>query len=182
MGMLQDYQEKIVPKLQEEFGLKNKMAAPKIVKVVLNMGVGDLKDKKEEREKVAAQLSAIAGQRPQTRLARKAIAGFSLRRGEPVGLAVTLRGKRMYAFLEKLFGIVLPRLRDFRGTSRKSFDGSANFTLGIGEHTVFPEVDLAAVGKVRGLEITIVTNTKDPKLAERLLEELGMPFVKEDRG
>lgn len=176
----QVYKDKVAPKLVSEFNLGNPMAAPKIEKVVINMGIGDVKDDKAVREKVIEEFAALAGQRPSIRLARKSVSGFSLRKGEPVGLSATLRGRRMYAFLEKLFNIVLPRLRDFRGVSPSSFDQNGNYTLGITEHTVFPEVDLGKVGKVRGLEITIVTNTKDKEKAKRLLEELGMPFEKED--
>lgn len=150
-----------------------------VLKIVVNMGIGDLKDDKEEREKVIGEFASIVGQRPQARPARKSIAGFGVRKGEPVGLSATLRGKRMYAFLEKLFNIVLPRLRDFKGVSQASFDQNANLTLGITEHTVFPEVDLGKVGKVRGLEVTIVTSANSREEAIRLLEELGMPFEKE---
>lgn len=179
-GLAQNYQEKIVPKLLSEFGLSNSLAVPKLEKVVINMGIGDLKDDKATREKVVEEFAALAGQRPQVRLARKSVSGFGVRKGEPVGLSATLRGKRMYAFLEKLTGIVLPRLRDFRGVKEESFDQNANFTLGITEHTVFPEVDLGKVGKVRGLEITMVISTHDQKKAKRLLEELGIPFAKEE--
>lgn len=157
---------------------KNPMARPKVEKVVLNMGIGDVKDDKGAVEKVSSELAAIAGQKPAFRPARQSVAGFSVRKGEPVGLKVTLRGKRMQAFLGKLFNVVLPRLRDFRGVSRNSFDQNANYTLGISEHTVFPEIDLGEVTKVRGLEVTIVTSTKEKEKAMKLLEELGMPFTK----
>lgn len=155
------------------------MAQPKVEKVVLNMGIGALKDDKGAIEKVSSELAAIAGQKPALRPARKSVAGFNVRKGEPVGLKVTLRGRRMQAFLQKLFNFVLPRLRDFRGVSRDSFDQNANFTLGISEHAVFPEISLGEIGKVRGLEITIVTNTKDKEKAMKLMEELGMPFMKD---
>lgn len=178
--LFKHYQEKVAPKLVSEFGLDNPMAAPKLTKVVVNMGIGDIKDDREGREKVVSEFAAITGQRPAIRPAKRSIAGFGVRQGEPVGLTTTLRGKRAYAFLEKLFNVVLPRLRDFRGVSRKSFDEKGNFTLGITEHTVFPEVDLGKVSKVRGLEVTIVTSTPDKERARRLLEELGMPFEKEE--
>lgn len=157
------------------------MAQPKVEKVVLNMGIGVLKDDKGAIEKVSSELAAIAGQKPALRPARKSVAGFNVRKGEPVGLKVTLRGRRMQAFLQKLFNFVLPRLRDFRGVSKDSFDQNANFTLGISEHAVFPEISLGEIGKVRGLEITIVTNTKDKEKAMKLMEELGMPFSKNDQ-
>lgn len=177
--MLQEtYRTQVLPRLVEEFKLDNLMAAPRVTKVIVNMGIGDVKDNKE-REKAIEEFASIVGQRPSLRPARKSIAGFGIRKGDPVGLSATLRGKRMYAFLEKLTGVVLPRLRDFRGVSRKSFDGRGNYTLGIAENAVFPEIDLGRVSKVRGLEVTIVTSTRDQKMSERLLEELGMPFEKD---
>lgn len=158
---------------------QNPMSVPRVKKVMVNMGIGDLKDDRETREKVIAEFASIVGQRPSVRQAKKSIAGFGVRQGESVGLSATLRAKRMYAFLEKLFKVVLPRLRDFKGVSPSSFDKNANYTLGITEHTVFPEVDLGQVGKVRGLEITIVTKSKNKQEAAKLLQELGMPFAKE---
>lgn len=169
-----------MPKLKEEFGLENSLAVPKVAKVVINMGIGASRDSEEEQQKILEELALIAGQKPNLRQARKSIAGFGIRRGQVVGVAVTLRGRRMYDFLQKLFNIVLPRLRDFRGVSKKSFDVNGNYTLGMTEHTVFPEIDLGKVNKVRSLEVTIVTNTRDRGKAERLLEEMGMPFEKED--
>ncbi|MBI2007166.1 MAG: 50S ribosomal protein L5 [Candidatus Blackburnbacteria bacterium] len=177
-GFLENYQTKIAAKLKEEFSLDNAMAVPRVLKVVINTGIGDAKDSKEEQEKVLRDLASITGQKPAVRKAKKSISGFATRRGQPVGIAATLRGKRMHGFLEKLFRIVLPRLRDFKGVSKKAFDTSGNYTLGIAEHTVFPEIDIAKVGKVRGLEITIVTSTHDKERSMRLLEELGMPFEK----
>lgn len=159
--------------------VKNPMSSTRVLKVVVNMGTGDLKDDREEREKVIGEFASIVGQRPQVRPARKSISGFGVRKGEPVGLSATLRGKRMHIFLEKLFNVVLPRLRDFKGVSRTSFDQNANYTIGITEHTVFPEVDLGKVGRVRGLEITFVTSTTAKTEAIKLFEELGMPFEKE---
>lgn len=179
MPLMQNYQEKIAPSLKEEYGLKSPMATPRVLKVVVNMGIGAHKESKEGIDMALVELAKITGQKPSVRRAKLSVAGFSMRRGQPVGLAVTLRGKRMYDFLEKLFTIVLPRVRDFRGVPRKSFDNSGNYTLGIPEHTIFPEVDLAKVSKLYGFEITIVTNCKKEQ-SLRLLEQMGMPFVKEE--
>lgn len=177
---MEKYKNEIVPKLVKEFGLKTPCAAPSVEKVVVNMGIGDAKDSREEQEKIAKELALITGQKPAVRPARKSVAGFGIRQGQPVGLSVTLRRVRMYEFLNKLFNVVLPRIRDFKGVSRKSFDQHANYTLGVREHTVFPELDLGNVGRSRGLEITIVTNTEDRQKAARLLELLGMPFEKSE--
>lgn len=182
MALLTNYREKIVPKLAQEFGLKNPYSVPRVTKVVFNMGIGGILDSREEQERVALDLAKIAGQKPSLRQARKSVASFGIRKGQHVGLSVTIRGRRMYDFLEKLFNIALPRLRDFKGVAKKSLDVSGNYTLGIAEHTVFPEVDLGKVGKVRGFEITIVTNTRNKEHAARLLEELGMPFEREENG
>lgn len=180
MTLLTKYRENIIPKLAQEFGLKNPYSIPRVTKVVLNMGIGNILDSREEQERVSIDLSKITGQKPSFRQAHRSVASFGIRRGQHVGLSATLRGRRMYDFLEKLFNIVLPRLRDFKGVAKKSFDTSGNYTLGIAEHTVFPEIDLGKVGKVRGLEITIVTNTRNIEHAARLLEELGMPLEKDD--
>lgn len=180
MNLKEKYQKEIVPKLKNEFGLKSNLAVPRVEKVVVNMGIGDAVKDSSLVEKAAADLAQITGQKPQIRRAKRAVSGFGIRKGDTVGLRVTLRGARMYDFLEKLFKVVLPRLRDFRGVSNKSFDGTGNYTLGIYEHTVFPEIDLGKVEKLRGLELTIVTNAKTPVLAKRLFEELGMPFEKQD--
>lgn len=177
--LYEKYQKEVLPKLILEFGEKNPMAQPAIEKVVVNMGIGEIKDSKDEQEKAVAEFASIVGQRPSVKLAKKSIAGFNVREGQPVGIAATLRGERMYDFLDKFFNIVLPRLRDFRGVTRKAFDQGGNYTLGLSEHTVFPEIDLGKITKTRGLEITIVTNTKSPALGQRLLEEMGMPFEKE---
>ena len=179
MTLLQTYQEKVAPNLLKEYGLKSSMAAPRVKKVVVNMGIGAHKESKEEQEKALSELTKIAGQRPSFRRSKVSVAGFSMRRGQNVGLTATLRGKRMYDFLEKLFNIVLPRVRDFRGVKRTAFDNSGNYTLGIPEHSIFPEVDLAKTNKTYGFEITIVTNC-DKEKSLRLLESLGMPFVKEE--
>lgn len=176
--LYEKYQKEVLPKLASEFDIQNSMALPKVVKVVVNMGIGDLKENRDEQEKVAQELASIVGQRPSLRISRKAIAGFNLREGQVVGISATLRGVRMYDFLSKLFNIVLPRIRDFRGASVRAFDHHGNYTLGLTEHTVFPEIDLGKVSRLRGLEITIVTNTRNVEASKRLLEGLGMPFEK----
>ncbi|OGY08343.1 MAG: 50S ribosomal protein L5 [Candidatus Blackburnbacteria bacterium RIFCSPHIGHO2_01_FULL_43_15b] len=176
--LMEKYQKNVGSKVGAEFDIKNKAAQPKIEKVVVNMGIGGLKDSKDEQEKAVNEVASIVGQKPSLRLARKSIAGFNIREGQPVGISATLRGIRMYDFLDKFFNVVLPRIRDFRGVSRTSFDKNGNYTLGLTEHIVFPEIDLGKITHMRGLEITIVTNTHNPQVSERLLEEMGMPFVK----
>jgi large subunit ribosomal protein L5 len=176
----QKYNKEIMPTLAKEFGISNRLALPKITKVVVNVGIGDAVKNKEIMAQVKRDLSAITGQQPQIRPARVSVASFSIRSGMPVGLKSTLRGERMYSFLDKLFSIVLPRLRDFRGVSLGSFDSNGNYTLGIEDHTVFPEIDLAK-SQSRGLEVSIVTSCDDKKMAKRLLELMGMPFQKDDK-
>ena len=171
------YEKEVFKTLVSEFGIKNKMAVPKINKVVLNVGTGSIAKNKEVVENLKKDLAAISGQKPAVKVAKVSIASFGLRRGMPVGLVVTLRREMMYAFLDRLFSIVLPRLRDFRGVSRKSFDKSGNYTLGITEHIIFPEADITK-GTPHGLEITIVVNSGNKEVSERLLELLGMPFEK----
>lgn len=178
--LMKTYRDRIIPKLVQEFQLSTPAAVPSVKKVVINMGIGNAKDSREEQEKILAELAAISGQKPILRNAHKAVAGFGIRQGQPVGAMVTLRGKRMYDFLYKLFNIVLPRIRDFKGVPRDSFDKDANYTLGITEHTVFPEIDLGTISKTRGLEVTIITSTRDQVMAARLLEEMGMPFKREE--
>jgi large subunit ribosomal protein L5 len=165
--------------LASEYDIKNPFALPKIVKVVVNIGIGDLLKNQEGRDKLAGDIARITGQKPKLQAAKISVAGFGIRAGQPVGLTVTLRGKRMYDFLDKFISIVLPRLRDFRGVSAKSFDKQGNYTIGLTEHTVFPEVDITKVDRPSGLEITIVTSAKDPDRARRLLELIGLPFEKE---
>lgn len=172
------YQSEIVPKLAKELGLKNVLAVPRIEKVVVNIGVGEGAQDKNLLDSIAQDLGAITGQKPKITKARKAIAGFNLRAGDPIGLVATLRGERMYDFLEKLFRIVLPRLRDFQGISLKSFDGRGNYSLGLTELTVFPEFEYGKTSKPKGLQITVTTNAGDDQKSKRLLEELGMPFEK----
>jgi len=171
------YIKEVAPKIAQEFGIKNPMSYPKVLKVVLNMGVGQAVKNKEIIETLKKDLATITGQLPSVRRANVSIASFGIRAGMPVGLAVTLRGNRMYAFLDRLFSIVLPRLRDFRGAPLKNFDQSGNYTLGMSEQTIFPELE-GKTSTVHGLEIVIVTNTKDKEKSKRLLEELGMPFEK----
>lgn len=171
------YNKEVVPNLMKEFGIDNKMAVPKITKVTLNMGIGDTLKNKEALDAAKRDMATISGQEPSARAAKVSVASFSLRRGMVVGLKSTLRGEKMWAFLDRLFSIVLPRFRDFRGVSLKSFDKFGNYTLGIAEHIVFPEIDFAK-SQPRGLEVTITTNAKNKKQGKRMLELLGMPFEK----
>lgn len=175
----EDFKKEKLQKLKENLGIKNVYAVPSISKIVINMGVRDVLLDKKNMEKGLVILSKIAGQKPRIMKAKKAISTFKLRQGDEIALMVTLRGKRMYDFFEKLTKIVLPRIRDFRGVSRDSFDGRGNYTLGFPESTVFPEIDPATVDKVQGLELTIVTTAKNNKEGLALLEILGMPFVKD---
>lgn len=161
----------------KEFDVKNVSALPRLAKIVINIGTGQELRQKEVQAKLVNEISSIAGQKPKIQKARLSVAGFAVREGMPVGLTVTLRGERMYAFLDKLISIVLPRFRDFRGVPAK-FDSRGNYTLGIREYTVFPEIDLAKVDKIRGLEITVVTNAGSPEKGKKMLELLGMPFEK----
>ncbi|QQG40937.1 MAG: 50S ribosomal protein L5 [Candidatus Levyibacteriota bacterium] len=164
--------------LQQKLNIKNVMAVPKISKIVVNMGVKDVVQDKKNIERAAVILSQITGQKPKITSAKKSIATFKLREGDQIGVMVTLRGKRMHDFFTKLTSIVLPRLRDFRGVSKKQFDGHGNYTLGFSEHTVFPEIDPGKVEKVFGFEVVIVTTARDNKEGLALLEMLGMPFMK----
>lgn len=173
------YQNEIVKKLREEFDIKNLLAVPKLEKIVVNSGVGSAIKDKSVLEKTQKDLTQITGQKPSVRLSKVSVASFGMRKGQPVGLKVTLRDDRMYSFFDRLVTIVLPRLRDFRGVSLKSFDKEGNYSLGLREHTVFPEVDLAK-STPHGMEITIVTNTKSRDKAQKLLELLGMPFEKKE--
>lgn len=171
------YNKEIREKLKKDFSIDNFMAIPKVVKVVVNTGIGDCLKDKSLTDQAVEDLKNITGQLPSFRQARISVASFALRKGMRVGMKTTLRREKMYAFLDKLFCIVLPRLRDFKGIPVGSFDGSGNYTLGILDHTVFPEIDITKT-KPRGFEITIVTNTNEDKRAEALLRYLGMPFEK----
>jgi large subunit ribosomal protein L5 len=178
-SLREKYRQEVVPALREELGVESPMAVPRIIKVVLNVGLKEAKDDKKVIDLVADQLSAISGQKPKLCRAKKSIAGFKLSKGQPIGLCVTLRGQRAFAFLEKLFMIVLPRVRDFSGLKVAGFDGRGNYSLGISEQIVFPEVDFTKIDKVRGLQITIVTNAGNDEKARILLTKLGMPLAKE---
>ena len=178
MNFAQYYQKEVVPKLMVDLGFKNPLAAPRVLKVILNVGVKEALEDKKVLESVSGQLAVIAGQKPQVTRAKRAIAGFKIRAGDPIGLSVTLRKERMFSFLEKLIKVILPRLRDFHGLSSRSFDGRGNYTLGMIEQIVFPEIDFSKIDKIRGLEITIVTNAKNDEEAKKLFEYLGMPFAK----
>jgi len=175
------YKEEISKKLQESLGIKNPMALPKLSKIVLNIGVKDAVADKKNLEKMVTALAQITGQKPKITKAKKAIATFKLREGDAIGVVVTLRGKRMYSFFDKLVRIVLPRIKDFRGVRRTSFDGRGNYTLGFYEYSVFPEIDPASVERLQGMEVVIVTTAKDDKDGLALLEALGMPFTKEQK-
>jgi len=179
MARLQErYKEEIAPKLMKEFGYKNIMQVPKLKKIVLNIGLGEAIQNPKAMEAADSDLVAISGQHPVITRAKKSIASFKLREGMPIGLMVTLRGERMYEFFDRLVNIVYPRVRDFRGIPRDSFDGRGNYTLGIKEQIVFPEINYDKVDKIRGLEVTIVTTATDDKGGRQLLEALGMPFVR----
>lgn len=172
------YIKEVAPILKKELGAQSIMAVPLLVKMVVNVGIKEGASDQAALTRTAAWLSTITGQLPSTRAAKQSIATFKIREGDPIGLTVTLRGTRMYGFLDRLISIVLPRVRDFRGVPVTSFDGHGNYTLGLAEQIVFPEVDYSKIDRVRGLEVTIVTNTKDDKMAYRLLQLLGMPFRK----
>ena len=172
------YQSEVRKKLQDEFKIDNVMALPKIEKVVLNMGMGEAIANAKILDAAVDELSQITGQKPVVTRAKKSIAAFKLREGVPIGTMVTLRGEKMYEFLDRLINIALPRVRDFRGVPTKSFDGRGNYTLGIRDHFIFPEIDIAKVDKSKGMNITIVTTAKNDEQARFLLRELGMPFGK----
>lgn len=172
----QKYQEEIVPSLVEKFNYSSVMEVPKIEKIVINMGVGDAVQNAKALDSAVEELSLISGQKPVITRAKKSIAGFRLREDMPIGAKVTLRGTRMYEFLQKLISVALPRVRDFRGVSKKAFDGRGNYTLGIKEQLIFPEIDYDKVNKVRGMDIVIVTTANTDEEARELLAQLGMPF------
>ena len=175
------YNQEIRPALIERFGYSSPMQAPKILKVTVNMGVGDGKQDSKIFDAAAEQLGQITGQKPNVRRARKSIAQFKLREGMPVGLAVTLRGDRLYEFLDRLFSVAMPRIRDFRGVSPRAFDGRGNYTLGVREQIIFPEINYDEIDVPRGLDITITTNQCTDEECFALLEALGMPFAKDGR-
>jgi large subunit ribosomal protein L5 len=176
------YLEEIRPALQQRFGYSSVMQVPKIEKIVLNMGVGEAKQDSRMLEAAQEQLATIAGQKPNVRRARKSIAAFKLRDGMPVGLSVTLRQERAYEFLDRLLSVAIPRIRDFRGLKTTSFDGRGNYTLGVREQVIFPEIDYDKVDQVRGLDVTITTSAKTDAEAFALLQAFGMPFTRDGRG
>jgi large subunit ribosomal protein L5 len=175
------YKEEILPALTEQFGYSTPMRVPRITKITVNMGVGDAKQDSKLLEAASDQLATITGQRPNVRRARKSIAQFKVREGMPVGVAVTLRGERSYEFLDRLMSVAIPRIRDFRGLSPRSFDGRGNYSMGVREQIIFPEVDYDEVDQIRGLDITITTTAQSDDEAFALLEALGMPFSREGR-
>ncbi len=172
------YNRDIVPKLMKEFGYRNRMQVPKMEKIVINMGLGEAVQNIKILDSAVKEVAAITGQQPVITRARKSIAGFKLREGMPIGCMVTLRGDRMYAFFDKLVGATIPRIRDFRGLSVKGFDGRGNYTLGIKEHIIFPDIDIDKVDKIKGMNITFVTTAKTDEEGRSLLRHLGMPFRK----
>ncbi len=172
------YEQNLRPQLQEKFSFTNVMDIPKVEKVVLNMGLGEAVQNPKIVEKAASELTSIAGQKAVVTRAKKSIATFKLREGMPIGARVTLRQERMYDFLSKLVNIALPRVRDFRGISPKGFDGNGNYSMGVTEHLIFPEIDYDKIDKIRGLNITIVTTAKNDEQGRELLSLIGMPFKK----
>jgi large subunit ribosomal protein L5 len=172
------YKTETVPALTKQLGYKNIMAVPKLMKINVNMGLGEAISNAKLLDVAADELAAITGQKPVVTKAKKSIAAFKLRQGMPIGVTVTLRGDRMYEFLDRLICIALPRVRDFRGVPSKSFDGRGNYTLGLKDQLIFPEIDYGKVDKARGMNITVVTNAKSDNEAFELLKALGMPFIK----
>ncbi len=170
------YQSEIKPALQKELGLKNPMAVPRLEKIVLNMGLGEATQNSKLLDPLVADLGAIAGQKPVTTRAKKSIAAFKVREGMPIGAMVTLRGDVMYEFLDRLISIGLPRVRDFKGVSTKSFDGRGNYTLGMRDQLIFPEIDYSKVEKLKGMNVTLVTTAPDDNSARALLKQFGIPF------
>lgn len=176
MRLKERYFKEIVPQMMKDFSYKNVMEVPRVQKVVINVGVGEALQNARALDAAVADITTIAGQRPVVTRARKSIASFKLREGNRIGVKVTLRGERMYAFLERLLNVALPRQRDFRGLSPNAFDGRGNYTLGLREQLVWPEIDYDSIDKVRGMEITIVTTAKTDEEGRRLLQLMGMPF------
>ena len=170
------YQEKIVPKLKEEFGYQNIHQVPRLVKITVNRGLGEASQNAKALESSLSEIAIITGQKPVVTRAKKAIAGFKIRQGMPVGVMVTLRSERMYSFLNRLIHLALPRIRDFRGISPKSFDGRGNYNLGIREQLIFPEVDYDSIDQIRGMDIAIITTANTDEEGRALLKEMGMPF------
>lgn len=178
MNLKQKYHQEIQKSLQTELGLANVMAVPRLKKIVVNVGVKEAIDDKKVLDATSIQVAAITGQKPVIRQAKKSVAAFKLREGQPIGVSVTLRGQRMYDFLEKLVAIVFPRVRDFHGLSKNSFDGHGNYSFGFSEQIVFPEIEYSQIDKIRGLEVTIATTAKNDEEGKVLLTALGLPFKK----
>ena len=179
MATLKDrYEQEIAPKLKEELGLANVMEVPRITKITLNMGVGEAVGDKKVMENAVADMTRIAGQKPVVTVARKSIAGFKIRDGWPIGCKVTLRRERMYEFLDRLVNIAIPRIRDFRGLNPKSFDRSGNYSMGVSEQIIFPEINYDEIDAIRGMDITITTTARNPEEGRALLEAFNFPFKK----
>ncbi len=178
MSFKDTYHKEIKPKLSAELKIENVMEIPKVTKIVLNVGAGEAVSNKGAIDKIYEQLTLIAGQKPVVTKARKSISAFKIRMGLPIGVKVTLRGERMYSFMEKFVKVVIPRLRDFRGISDKSVDQNGNLNIGLGEQTLFPEIDFDKIDKIRGLEITLVSNAGNRERGKKLFELLGIPFKK----
>ncbi len=176
----QQYENEIRPQLKDELGLSSIMQMPRIEKITLNMGVGEAKTDAKQLDQAMDELTIIAGQRPQVRKATKSVAQFKIREGMPIGAKVTLRGARMYDFLDRLVSIALPRIRDFRGLNPRSFDGRGNYSLGIREQLIFPEIDYDTIQQVRGLDVTITTSAASDEQARALLQAFGLPFASAD--
>ena len=172
------YNQEVAPKLTKELGVKNVMAVPRLIKISVNVGAGEAVTNKNVIEKIQEQITTITGQKSLVTKARVSVSAFKIRKGLPIGVKVTLRGKRMYHFLEKLIKIVIPRLKDFRGISEKSVDQNGNLNIGFPEQTIFPEVDFDKIDKMRGLEVTVVTNARSHEKGKKLFEMLGIPFKK----
>jgi large subunit ribosomal protein L5 len=170
------YEESVVPKLKEQFNYQNIHEVPKVVKITVNRGLGEASQNAKALEATLSEMAVITGQRPVVTRAKKAIAGFKIRQGMPVGVMVTLRRERMYAFLDRLVSLALPRIRDFRGVNPKSFDGRGNFTLGVREQLIFPEVNYDSIDQIRGMDISIITTAKTDEEGRALLKAFGMPF------
>jgi large subunit ribosomal protein L5 len=176
--LLTSYREEVAPKLAKEFGIDNAMAVPRIEKISINVGMGEATQNIKLLDEAVEELAALAGQQPTITRAHKSIAAFKVREGMPIGCRVTLRGYRMWDFLDRLISIALPRVRDFRGVSNKSFDGRGNYTLGVRDHLIFPEIDYSKVDRPKGMNVTIVTTAGNDERARFLLRELGMPFAR----
>lgn len=180
--LLERYRTSVKGALHQEFGYTNVMQIPRLEKVVLNVGLGETKTNPRAMESVTRDLSLITGQKPVVTRAKRSISGFKLREGDPIGVAVTLRGNRMYEFMDRLVNASLPRIRDFRGVSRRAFDGRGNYSLGIREQVIFPEIDYGQIDRIRSLQVSIVTTAGTDREAMRLLDLMGMPFTREQAG